>query len=431
MATNIKDTTIASTYKFLLKRDSGTYSQTGMNVELQNDSGVALATGLYLESGATTDNVGIGVAAPAYALHIKSGGAEDQTTGGGTLALQGSDTTVIADTDLGTIYFLGSDSDLSSPPAVGAKIMAEATGVWDNGDANDAPTALKFFTCDDNTSNTIAQRMVIRHNGYVGINTESPDYWFQVSAGSDGDAAGFYSSDDCVRIILEDDDTSHNMYIGHSSDNNCAFIGYAGGTGTATGNLNINRDGHVGIGTTPNSTFPLDVRTNTASQYAALFVNNGDNANRYGIKLQCGASGGGGTTYYMRCDDGGGTPIGYIAQDGADLKFIQDSDIRLKKDVIDTTIKGLDTINAIKVRDFKWKRNNISAVAGFIANELKTVFPSAVVGTEDAMEDILDDDGKKTGERIAPMGVAKQELVPVLIKAVQELSAKVTALESA
>jgi hypothetical protein len=392
MATNIKDTTIASTYKFLLKRDSGTYSQTGMNVELQNDSGVALATGLYLESGATTDYVGIGVAAPAQLLHVK-----------------GADPT----------------------------IMAQATG------SNDAPLSVKndnkhyqfrLMGSDSRLSlfddTATAHRFTILTDGKVGINTESPDYRFQVSAGADEDAAGFYSSDDCVRIVLEDDDTSHNMYIGHSSDNNCAFIGYAGGTGTATGNLNINRDGHVGIGCTPNATFPLDVRTNTASHYAAFFVNNGDNANRYGIKLQCGASGGGGTTYYMRCDDGGGTPIGYIAQDSADLKFIQDSDIRLKKDVIDTTIKGLDTINAIKVRDFKWKRNNISSVAGFIANELKTVFPPAVVGTEDAMEDILDDDGKKIGERIAPMGVAKQELVPVLIKAVQELSAKVTALET-
>ena len=45
------------------------------------------------------------------------------------------------------------------------------------------------------------------------------------------------------------------------------------------------------------------------------------------------------------------------------------------------------------------------------------------------MEDILDEDGNKTGERIKPMGVSRDVLVPVLIKAVQELSARVKELE--
>ena len=36
MATDIKGLTIASTYQDLEKRDSGTYSKTGMNIEIQN-----------------------------------------------------------------------------------------------------------------------------------------------------------------------------------------------------------------------------------------------------------------------------------------------------------------------------------------------------------------------------------------------------------
>ena len=402
MATNIKDETIASTYDRIVLIEDGTTigdDTATANIEIQTPAGVAHGTPLHISK----NRIGIAEASPDYLLDI--GDVSGSVT---------QDVWVRIKCDAGG----GSNK-------AGILLAAEEVSQWWIGLHDGDSGKLKIEDAGGDT------HLCIQQDGKVGINTQSPDYWFQVSAGSDEDAAGFYSGDDCVRIVLEDDDTSHNMYIGHSSDNNCAFIGYAGGTGTATGNLNINRDGHVGIGCTPNATFPLDVRTNTASQYAAFFVNNGDNANRYGIKLQCGASDGSGTTYYMRCDDGNGDPIGYIAQHSADLKFIQDSDIRLKKDVIDTTIKGLDTINAIKVRDFKWKKNNISVVAGFIANELKTVFPSAVVGTEDAMEDILDDDGKKTGERIAPMGVAKQELVPVLIKAVQELSARVTALESA
>ena len=46
------------------------------------------------------------------------------------------------------------------------------------------------------------------------------------------------------------------------------------------------------------------------------------------------------------------------------------------------------------------------------------------------MKAILDDDGNKTGEEIDVMGVSDARLISVLIKAVQELSAKVEALEN-
>ena len=76
----------------------------------------------------------------------------------------------------------------------------------------------------------------------------------------------------------------------------------------------------------------------------------------------------------------------------------------------------------MKVRDFEWIKSGDKSIGGFIAQELAEVFPSAVTGEDDAMEDILDKDYNKIGERIKPMGVSRENLVPVLIKAVQELS---------
>ena len=64
-------------------------------------------------------------------------------------------------------------------------------------------------------------------------------------------------------------------------------------------------------------------------------------------------------------------------------------------------------------------------------------FPSAVSGEPDAMESYdakYDEDGniiREAGEQITPMTVSRDILVPVLVKAIQELSAKVTALENA
>ena len=69
MAT-LKGQTIAASYQDLVKR-ADTYSQAGTNIELMTDTDSTIApTGLYLESGATTDNVGIGVADPDQALEV-------------------------------------------------------------------------------------------------------------------------------------------------------------------------------------------------------------------------------------------------------------------------------------------------------------------------------------------------------------------------
>ena len=71
MAT-LKGQSIASSYQDLVKR-ADTYAQTGTNIELMDDSGDVQATGLYLESNATTSNVGIGTVPDAGdQLHISA-----------------------------------------------------------------------------------------------------------------------------------------------------------------------------------------------------------------------------------------------------------------------------------------------------------------------------------------------------------------------
>ena len=98
------------------------------------------------------------------------------------------------------------------------------------------------------------------------------------------------------------------------------------------------------------------------------------------------------------------------------------SDRRLKKNIIDTVINALEIVNDIKVRDFDWIKNDVHCVAGFIAQELQEVFPSAADGSEDQVD-------PETGETIY-MTASRDVLVQVLIKAVQELTARVEALEA-
>ena len=211
------------------------------------------------------------------------------------------------------------------------------------------------------------------------------------------------------------------------------------------------KGGAVGLGGVPvlsggtaADSYALDIQGNSAlsgtshTGYAARLLNDGDNANRGGIRIVCGADNGAGETIYLLACDGDGNEIGSLRHNavGTDFTIVATSDERLKENIADTAIAGLNTINALKVRDFDWKRSGESVKGGFVAQEVKTVMPEAVSGTDGATytkiaERPSEDGTFATSTEIDPMGVSQTRMIPTLVKAVQELSAKVTALENA
>lgn len=97
------------------------------------------------------------------------------------------------------------------------------------------------------------------------------------------------------------------------------------------------------------------------------------------------------------------------------------SDQRLKENVQDIDV-GLGAILALKPRKFDWKAGkgkDIKGDRGFIAQEFEQVFPNLVDEWKDAAPE---------GE--APYKSVRQDLIPVLVKAIQELAARVEALEA-
>ena len=94
------------------------------------------------------------------------------------------------------------------------------------------------------------------------------------------------------------------------------------------------------------------------------------------------------------------------------------SDYRLKKELRD--FNGVDIINRLRVYDYAWK-NDGSREFGFVAHELQQVIPYLVTGEKDAVN--------KDGS-INPQGVDMSKVVPILVAAIQELSAKVKTLEA-
>ena len=134
-----------------------------------------------------------------------------------------------------------------------------------------------------------------------------------------------------------------------------------------------------------------------------------------------------------------GNEIGSLKHNavGGTFSVVETSDARLKENIVDTSIAGLTTVNGLKVRDFKWKKNGEFVKGGFIAQEVDTVLPEAVNGTDgevyDKPSEHRNEDGTYniTKDAVKPMGVSQTRMIPTLVKAVQELSAKVTALENA
>mgnify|MGYP002725690278 CR=1 FL=1 len=191
--------------------------------------------------------------------------------------------------------------------------------------------------------------------------------------------------------------------------------------GSPTERVTIHEDGNVGIGTASPAK-KLDCRVSASGDYIAAFYNTPDTSDAYGIKVQCGQQAGSGTTYFFKALESDAGDTGDLRTVSGTFQLSDNSDSRLKDNIRDTEINGLDTVNSMKVRDFEWKKNESTVLAGFVAQELKESFEPASPDDEDA----VDEDGIPI-----MMAISRERLVPVLVKAIQELSAKVEALENA
>jgi hypothetical protein len=112
-----------------------------------------------------------------------------------------------------------------------------------------------------------------------------------------------------------------------------------------------------------------------------------------------------------------GTYCGSITTNGSATAFNTSSDYRLKENV-QPMMGALTKIAALKPVTYKWKINGADG-EGFIAHELAEIFPDAVAGEKDAVDENGD---------IKPQGVDTSFLVATLTAAIQEQQALITQL---
>lgn len=137
-------------------------------------------------------------------------------------------------------------------------------------------------------------------------------------------------------------------------------------------------------------------------------------------------SGSGGTAIRFKIN---GTTHGSIAYSGSGTAYNTSSDYRLKENV-DYTFDATTRLKKLKPARFNFISDDTNTlVDGFIAHEVQSVVPEAISGDKDATETYTDDDGKEQ-TRPSYQGIDQAKLVPLLVKTIQELEARITALES-
>jgi len=106
--------------------------------------------------------------------------------------------------------------------------------------------------------------------------------------------------------------------------------------------------------------------------------------------------------------------VGGITTNGSATAYNTSSDQRLKENIADADGAG-SKIDSIQVRKFDWKADGSHQDYGMVAQELLEVAPEAVSAPEDPEE---------------MMGVDYSKLVPMMLKEIQSLRARVAQLES-
>ena len=113
--------------------------------------------------------------------------------------------------------------------------------------------------------------------------------------------------------------------------------------------------------------------------------------------------------------------VGSIVVGGSATSYQTSSDYRLKENVTadwDATTR-LKQLNPVR---FNFIADADTTVDGFLAHEVQSVVPEAITGTHNE----VDDDGNPVYQ-----GIDQSKLVPLLVKTIQELEARITALENA
>jgi len=336
-------------------------------------------------------------------------------------------------------------------------VNAAGISCWINGavSSNSLSGELKFMT--NNGANNVGEKMIIKADGKVGIGISTPSTKLHVNDNSTSTTVGqlYLEQEGTGDAIMHIGNTgARHFNLGLDTSADSFKIGTSATTATAvtTGTLmTIQATGEVGIGTaTPTDKLHVSgpaglttVRIGNTSMAGAtsnvaldFFRNTGVNTDwriyNIGPNLTIGNSGDDLATVndlyqflgarFMPMNDGTQS-LGQAANRWntvfATNGTISTSDRREKKEIQPLTY-GLQQLMQLKPVTFRWNNNQIdnnSKHLGFIAQDLQEVIPEVVVDSQW----VGGEEGTpKTWQKAPLLGVNYAEVLPVLVKSIQE-----------
>ena len=465
----LSGSTIASTFSELLRMGNSTlHATTGYYIKDAADTNSALSI--------SQQRVGIGEAAPEVVLHISESDTGTSfnrlasSMSGAILCIENLHDTTNNISGIQLSASGSSSADTSATAGIYA-IHTARGGAYPYGD-------LAFYST--NSAGTHSESMRIDSDGNVGIGEDDPDTLLELKGATDANIIRITNSD--TGLSADDSIGGIQFYNSDASGSgpNIAASIYAvadGGSGdegalefrtvtagegaAATVAVHIDARGNVGIGDTTPAEGKLTIASDYDGWILGMVQSSSTDTHCDGINVDFqNADPDDKTQRFIHCEDSASARF-TVYSDGdmlADGQSIN-SDERLKENIIDATPK-LDDINKLKVRSFNFRETDAETGQtihskesaskkriGFIAQEYEEVFPSLVRETEyataraavEAKDAVRDDKGAIIENAVVAVAERKQlirkslkwdALVPILVKAVQELSAKVDALEN-
>ncbi len=317
----------------------------------------------------------------------------------------------------------------------GLKLISDTSGevdIQDNGTTR--------VTVGDNID-IHGNELILDADGDTSIHADTDDQidfkvggtdYFKINANGNIEVGSTATSDNSIRIksannssasvkFRGDGSATTGMDVGYEGDGNYYFIHRVVTDGTPIEYFRIDSSGRVYInGATAVSTSQTSWRWDL------------------GVIYQSKASAG--THIAFRVN---GNAVGSISSTTTATAYNISSDYRLKENV-DYTWDATTRLKQLKPARFNFIADDTDTlVDGFIAHEVSSIVPEAITGEKDAVEtwqegeelpdgvsvgdNKLDDDGNTIPDY---QGIDQSKLVPLLVKTIQELEARITALES-
>jgi hypothetical protein len=331
----------------------------------------------------STGNVGIGTTSPSANLHV----------------YDGTEATIRIDTG-------GSDYGTISCDSYGRlTILSDAGGTGDFGLTLGAGSAVTVITPSETTISGSADYTVEIQSPFG--NTPMLD--FKSSNASSSYAVARVNGGDAGVLTLSSDPDNYEAdseilfyvdgtFTAKCDDNNyfCVGSGYSASAGEAT----------------------FCVKMSEVGAWAARISNTNTATTAYGLAIRAGASSPSSNSdcrwiYFLDNGDNSKAYIGYSTSSPY-AAFYASSDARLKANIEPTQVDGLDIINRLELNSFDFiDQTAPHQDIGYVAQQVQDVYPAMVAEHEDGM-----------------LHVSDSCLIPVLVKAVQQLTERIKVLEA-